>query len=77
MCMQKRHGGFFYGLGKRGAAAGNTFLPLAIRGENGGDACTAYSRRGRINGLYKGRQMLRVRVAKDRFREKGIPWAFW
>ncbi len=35
-----------------------------------GDACIANSKCGRINALYKGRKMLGVRVARDRFRLK-------
>ncbi len=46
------------------------------REKMGEDAYTACSGCGRINALYKGRKMQRVRVAKGRFWQKGIPQAF-
>ncbi len=49
-----------------------SFLTLSSawqsRERMGEDACIPYSRCGPINALYKGRKILGVRAAKDRFR---------
>ncbi len=68
------------GLWKRDAAGGDlihnrphrkflkVFMRLGIQKEEGGGACFAYSRKGQIDALCRGRKMLGAKAAKVFFR---------